>query len=165
MIPLDDQLRPTWLIWKNSPRRLRPGGLLRAGRFRARIRLAQVPGENWLLGAGGELQCHQARLDGRHRRLPECWRHLHRLHDARVPGQIHAFHGCAARVAMLSSSLSGIYGGLIRKLRGITNRTVNKEPKWRHSAPELTTGYDPKNYGNGNWQGSNYMQPNTSPCH
>ena len=32
---------------------------------------------------------------------------------------------------------------LIRTLRAITNRTVNKEPKWRHSRPELTTGYQP----------------------
>ena len=39
---------------------------------------------------------------------------------------------------------SGIYGGLIRTLRGITNHTVNKEPKWRHARPELTTGYRAK---------------------
>ena len=49
--------------------------------------------------------------------------------------------------AMLSSGLISIYGGLIRRLRSITNRTVNKEPKWRHPRPELTTGYAPKNYG------------------
>ena len=60
--------------------------------------------------------------------MPERGRHLHRLHDAR-----------------LSSFLSaGAYGPLIRKLRGITNKTVNKEPKWRHNKPELTTGYDPR---------------------
>ena len=35
-------------------------------------------------------------------------------------------------------------GPLIRKLRSITNKTVNKEPKWRHNKPELTTGYDPR---------------------
>ncbi len=32
---------------------------------------------------------------------------------------------------------------MIRALRGITNTTVNKEPKWRHNRPELTTGYQP----------------------
>ena len=35
-------------------------------------------------------------------------------------------------------------------LRAITNRTVNKEAKWHHPGPELTTGYQPKYYGNGN---------------
>ncbi len=39
---------------------------------------------------------------------------------------------------------SGLYGKAIRALRGITNDTVNKEPKWRHPRPELTTGYQPK---------------------
>jgi hydrogenase small subunit len=38
------------------------------------------------------------------------------------------------------------YGHLIRFLRGITNSTLNKEPKWRHPRAELTTGYQPKYY-------------------
>ena len=46
------------------------------------------------------------------------------------------------------STLSGMlvrpYGKLIRTLRGLTNRTVNKEPKWRHNREELTTGYNPR---------------------
>jgi hydrogenase small subunit len=45
---------------------------------------------------------------------------------------------------MLSSSIIGTYGRMIRTLRGITNTTVNKEPKWRHNRPELTTGYHPQ---------------------
>jgi len=49
-----------------------------------------------------------------------------------------------------SSSLVVQYGKLIRALRGITNAAVNKEPKWRHPKPVLTTGYHPKHYGNGN---------------
>jgi len=48
----------------------------------------------------------------------------------------------------------GKYGGLIRALRAITNKTVNKKPKWRHAKPVLTTGYDPKHYGNGNGHGA-----------
>jgi hydrogenase small subunit len=40
--------------------------------------------------------------------------------------------------------LSGAYGRTIRKLRSITNDTVNKEPKWRSRGPELTTGYEPR---------------------
>jgi hydrogenase small subunit len=47
----------------------------------------------------------------------------------------------------LSSAVQGIYGPVIRKLRGVTNKTVNKETKWRHNRPELTTGYTPR-WGN-----------------
>jgi hydrogenase small subunit len=49
--------------------------------------------------------------------------------------------------ATISSAAVGIYGTVIRKLRSITNSTVNKEPKWRHPRAELTTGYQPKHYG------------------
>jgi hydrogenase small subunit len=48
--------------------------------------------------------------------------------------------------AHMSSTAISIYGKLIHALRGITNRTVNKEPKWRHRRPELTTGYKPTSY-------------------
>ena len=40
----------------------------------------------------------------------------------------------------VSSSTIGAYGKLVRRLRSITNTTVNKEPKWRHNRDELTTG-------------------------
>jgi hydrogenase small subunit len=46
----------------------------------------------------------------------------------------------------LSSGIIGTYGKMIRALRGITNRTVNTEPKWRHTGHRLTTGYEPKYY-------------------
>ena len=49
--------------------------------------------------------------------------------------------------ARVSSNLIGIYGRAIRSLRGFTNKTVNKEPKWRHRRPQLTTGYKPTTYG------------------
>jgi len=51
--------------------------------------------------------------------------------------------------ATISSMMIGSYGRLIRTLRGITNRIVNEEPKWRHRKPELTTGYHSQYYGNG----------------
>jgi len=44
----------------------------------------------------------------------------------------------------VSSAATRAYGRAIRKMRGITNATVNKEPKWRHNRPELTTGYEPR---------------------
>ena len=43
--------------------------------------------------------------------------------------------------ARVSSTASGMYGTVIRSLRGITARTVDKEPKWRVKGPDLRTGY------------------------
>ena len=43
--------------------------------------------------------------------------------------------------AVLSSGMVKPYGFVIRNLRKITNATLNKEPKWRHNKPDLTTGY------------------------
>ena len=48
--------------------------------------------------------------------------------------------------AKVSSGMISVYGKTIRSLRAFTNRTVNKEPKWRHPRPELTTGYSPRTY-------------------
>jgi hydrogenase small subunit len=49
--------------------------------------------------------------------------------------------------ATVSGALVGPYGAFIRKMRSITNLTANKEPKWRHNGPALTTGYEPR-WGN-----------------
>jgi hydrogenase small subunit len=46
--------------------------------------------------------------------------------------------------ATASGTMISAYGPLVRKLRSITNRSVNKEPKWRHNRDALTTGYDPR---------------------
>ena len=48
--------------------------------------------------------------------------------------------------ANLSAGIVGMYGMAIRALRAITNNTVNKEPKWRHTGSNLTTGYRPQTY-------------------
>ena len=48
--------------------------------------------------------------------------------------------------AKLSTTGIQPYGRTIRALRSFTNATVNKEPKWRHSRPELTTGYHPRSF-------------------
>ena len=75
-------------------RGLQPRRLRRAGRVRDRIRLRPpLPGEARLQGAGGQMQRPGARLAERHRRLPQRRRHLHGLHDARLPRQVHAVHG------------------------------------------------------------------------
>jgi hydrogenase small subunit len=41
----------------------------------------------------------------------------------------------------VSAGISGVLGKLVRNLRGITERTLDKEPKWRHRGKDLTTGY------------------------
>jgi hydrogenase small subunit len=48
--------------------------------------------------------------------------------------------------ARVSTSTAAAFGKAIRTLRGMTQATVNKEPKWRHSRAELTTGYHPRSY-------------------
>jgi hydrogenase small subunit len=40
--------------------------------------------------------------------------------------------------------VAGVYGPVIRKLRSLTNKTMNKETKWRHPGDKLTTGYQPR---------------------
>ena len=95
-------------VRRHRPRGLRPGRLLRAGRFRRRVRLAQVHREAGLLGPGRQVQRAQARLDQRGRRLPQRRRHLHRLHDAGLPRQVHAVHGRAARRAGLDDGQRGL---------------------------------------------------------
>src|SRR6202043_904416 len=92
---------PDVAVRRHGPRRLRPRSLIRAGRFRRRLQLAALPGEAWLLGAGRQLQRAQAWMDGRYRWLSERRRHLHRLHHAGIPGQVHALHGRTARGAPL----------------------------------------------------------------
>ena len=43
--------------------------------------------------------------------------------------------------ARVSTKASGLYGSAVRGLRRMTNRTVNKEPKWRTKGSELTSGH------------------------
>jgi hydrogenase small subunit len=39
---------------------------------------------------------------------------------------------------------SKTYGPMIRTMRAITNRSLNREPKWRQRGPAVTSGYDPR---------------------
>jgi hydrogenase small subunit len=48
--------------------------------------------------------------------------------------------------AKLSGTSIGVYGRAVRALRSVTQATLNKEPKWRHSRGELTTGYQSRSY-------------------
>ena len=91
---LDQAHRPKWLFERTAHEKLQPGRVLRAGQLRHRVRLrSPLPGEAGLQGPGGQVQRAAARLDQRDRRLPQRRRHLHGLHDARLPRQVHAVHG------------------------------------------------------------------------
>ena len=43
----------------------------------------------------------------------------------------------------VSTTATTAYGAVIRSLRAVTAKTVDKEPKWRKTGRELTTGYRP----------------------
>ena len=44
----------------------------------------------------------------------------------------------------MTTTMAALYGRTVTTLRQLTLATLNKEPKWRHNRPELTTGYSPR---------------------
>ena len=90
---LDDVGPPEVAVRAHHARELQPRRLLRGGRVRQGVRRPPVPGQARLQGPGGQVQRAAARLGQRHRRLPQRRRHLHGVHDAGLPRQVHAVHG------------------------------------------------------------------------
>jgi hydrogenase small subunit len=45
--------------------------------------------------------------------------------------------------AKLSTSAVRMYGRVVHALRSFTQASLNKEPPWRHTGSQLTTGYAP----------------------
>ena len=91
---LDDQLRPTWLYGRTVHESCNRGAFYEMGDFATEYgSRQQMSGQARLQGAGGQVQRARPRLGERNRRLPERGRHLHGLHDAGVPRQVHALHG------------------------------------------------------------------------
>jgi hydrogenase small subunit len=145
MIPLDDQLRPTWLFGATVHEGCDRAGYYEQGDFATEygspkciVKLGcwgpvvncNVPKRGWMAGIGGCPNvggiCIGCTMPG--------------FPDKFMPFMDEPPGG------KLSAGFSGVYGGLIRSLRSLTNETVNKEPKWRHKGRELTTGYKPRNY-------------------
>ena len=143
MIPLDKQLRPTWLFGKTVHEGCDRGSYYEQGDFateygssKCLVKLGcwgpvvdcNVTKRGWMRGIGGCPNvggiCIGCTMPG--------------FPDKFMPFMDEPPGG------MLSATLVGGYGRMIRALRGITNATVNKEPKWRHNRPELTTGYRPE---------------------
>ena len=143
MIPLDEQLRPTWLFGKTVHEGCDRAGYYEQGEFaldynspKCIVKLGcwgpvvncNVTKRGWMDGLGGCPNvggiCIGCTMPG--------------FPDKFMPFMDEPPGG------KVSSGLTKTYGAMIRKLRSITNTTVNKEPKWRHNREELTTGYDPR---------------------
>jgi hydrogenase small subunit len=145
MIPLDDNLRQTWLFGKTVHEGCDRAGYYEQGDFaheygspKCIVKLGcwgpvvncNVTKRGWMRGIGGCPNvggiCIGCTMPG--------------FPDKFMPFMDEPPGGS------LSSGLVGIYGRAIRTLRALTNSTVNKEPKWRHPGSQLTTGYRPKTY-------------------
>jgi hydrogenase small subunit len=142
MIPLDDKLRPTWLFGKTVHEGCDRAGYYEQSDFaedynspKCQVKIGcwgpvvncNVPKRGWMNGIGGCPNvggiCIACTMPG----FPDRFMPF----MDQPPG------------AALSSMLSKPYGLLIRTLRGVTNRTMNKEPRWHHNRDVLTSGYDP----------------------
>ncbi|HUE22602.1 MAG TPA: hypothetical protein VMQ86_13040 [Bryobacteraceae bacterium] len=145
MIPLDDELRPTWLFGQTVHEGCDRAGYYEQGDFTTEygspkciVKLGcwgpvvncNVPKRGWMAGIGGCPNvggiCIGCTMPG----FPDKFMPF----MDEPPG------------AMLSTNAVLVYGRALRTLRSFTNATLNKEPKWRHAHGELTTGYRPRTY-------------------
>jgi hydrogenase small subunit len=143
MIPLDTNLRPTWLFGKTVHEGCDRAGYYEQGDFateygspKCLVKLGcwgpvvncNVTKRGWMDGIGGCPNvggiCIACTMPG----FPDKFMPF----MDEPPG------------SKVSAAASGAYGGMIRRLRSLTNHTVNQEPKWRHKGPQLTTGYRPR---------------------
>jgi len=155
MIPLDENLRPTWLFGKTVHEGCDRGSYYEQGDFaheygspKCLVKIGcwgpvvncNVTKRGWMDGIGGCPNvggiCIGCTMPG--------------FPDKFMPFMDEPPGGT------FSSTLILQYGKLIRSLRAITNSAVNKEPKWRHPKPVLTTGYNPKHYGEGDHSGNGH---------
>jgi hydrogenase small subunit len=147
IIPLDEQLRPTWLFGKTVHEGCDRAGYYEQADFASEygspkclvkigcwgpVVNCNVTKRGWMAGIGG---CPNVGGIGIACTMPGFPDKFMPFMDE-PPG------------ALVSSLMVGLYGRVIRGLRAMTNDTVNKEPRWRHRGHELTTGYRPTTYGN-----------------
>jgi len=143
MIPLDEALRPRWLFGRSVHDGCDRAGYFEQGDFATEygspkciVKLGcwgpvvqcNVPKRGWTAGVGGCPNvggiCIGCTMPG----FPDKFMPF----MDQPPGSV------------LSTGLVRPYGGLVRALRRLTNSTLNKEPKWRHNGPQLTTGHHPQ---------------------
>ena len=147
MIPLDEQLRPTWLFGSTVHEGCDRAGYYEQGDFAEQygspkciVKLGcwgpvvncNVPKRGWMAGIGGCPNvggiCIGCTMPG----FPDKFMPF----MDEPPG------------AHVSTGSSAMYGRMVRALRAFTQGTLNKEPQWRHTKAQLTTGYHPNSYAN-----------------
>jgi hydrogenase small subunit len=142
MIPLDDKLRPTWLFGKTVHE-----GCDRAGYYEQSDFTEEYGSSKCLvkIGCWGPVVNCNVTKRGWMRGVGGCPNVGGICIACTMPGFPDKFMPFMDEPpgASLSTATGKVYGAMIRALRGITNDTVNKEPKWRHPGPYLTTGYRP----------------------
>jgi hydrogenase small subunit len=145
MIPLDANLRPTWLFGRTVHEGCDRGAYYEQGQFtyeygkpECLVRLGcwgpvvdcNVTKRGWMAGIGGCPNvggiCIACTMPG----FPDKFMPF----MDEPPG------------AKVSSDTVMAYGAAVRALRHFTHNTANKEPKWRRPGTKLTTGYQPRNY-------------------
>ena len=141
MIPLDNELRPKWLFDKTAHEGCDRGGYYESADFATRYGQPQcivklgcygpvvncnVPKRGWAGGVGGCPNvggiCIGCTMPG----FPDKFMPF----MDEPPG------------AKMSSTAVVMYGRTVRALRQFTQQQLNREPAWRHSRPELTSGYE-----------------------
>ena len=122
MIPLDDQLRPTWLFGKTVHEGCDRAGYYEQGDFADRIRLAEVHREARVLGTGRQLQRAEARLDGRHRRLSRTSAASASAARCRVSRTSSCRSWTSRRAPRSRRAACAVYGRAITALRSMTNK-------------------------------------------
>ena len=140
MIDLDDALRPRWLFGRTVREGCNRAGFYEQGDF------ATEYGDDHRclvkLGCKGPVVKCNVPIRGwvrRHRRLPERRRHLHGLHDAGLPRQVHAVHGgghARARSRRTSTQLHLRPDPPDFRHRNIKKK-YDKEPEWRKPGATL----------------------------
>ena len=142
MIPLDEAGRPTWLFGSTVHEGCDRGGYYEQGQFATEygapeclVKLGcwgpvvkcNVPKRGWINGVGGCPNvggiCIGCTMPG-------------------FPDKFMPFMD-APPGSKVSGAASGAYGVVIRKLRDITAKTVDTEPRWRRTGRQLRTGYQP----------------------
>lgn len=142
MIPLDDQLRPTWLFGKTVHE-----GCDRAGYYEQADFALEYGSPKCLVKVGcwGPVVNCNVTKRGWMRGIGGCPNVGGICIGCTMPGFPDKFMPFMDEPpgARASTTSVGSYGKMIRSLREITNNTVNREPKWRHPGAELSTGYIP----------------------
>jgi hydrogenase small subunit len=142
MIPLDEQLRPTWLFGETVHE-----GCDRAGYYE-QADFAEAYGSRKCivkLGCWGPVvQCNVARR-GWMGGIGGCPNVGGICIGCTMPGFPDKFMPFMDEPpgAKLSSTAVVMYGRTVRALRQFTQASLNKEPPWRHPGPDLTTGHLP----------------------